>query len=163
MSNEICLNKDTKIIFLDIDGVLNNYASLSVPTNEFFNYTSCDDFSCWYPPCVQQLKRIIKETGAKLVLSSSWRHDAQDKVIEGLLAFNLEPFIDTTAINDCHIRRGFEIQDWLDKHPEITNYVIIDDMNEMLESQNSRFVHTSMDRGLTPELAEQAIAILNTT
>jgi predicted mannosyl-3-phosphoglycerate phosphatase (HAD superfamily) len=49
-----------KIIFLDIDGVLNNYNTLGEGLN-------------WESNAVKILKRIIKETGAKVVLSSTWR------------------------------------------------------------------------------------------
>ena len=49
-----------KIIFLDIDGVLNNYNTLGEGAN-------------WEPDLVKILNRIIKETKAKIVLSSTWR------------------------------------------------------------------------------------------
>jgi hypothetical protein len=47
-----------KIIFLDIDGVLN---------------AGCDDEPFIFSECAQRLNRIIQETGAQVVLSSAWR------------------------------------------------------------------------------------------
>ena len=71
-----------------------------------------------------------------------------------------------------HTPRGKEIQQWLDEHPEVTNYVIFDDDSDMLEHQMNNFICTfdnvdhpdSVDigYGLTKICAEQAIKILNT-
>ena len=68
--------------------------------------------------------------------------------------------------------RGHEIQEWLDEHQtEVTNYVIIDDDNYMLNSQRGNFVRTAINinhpdcvdigYGLTKICAEKAIRILN--
>jgi hypothetical protein len=70
-----------------------------------------------------------------------------------------------------HTPRGVEIQQWLDEHPDVTNYVILDDDSDMLEHQMKNFVVTfdnvdhpdSVDigYGLTKICAEKAIEILN--
>lgn len=57
--------------------------------------------------------------------------------------------------------RGEEIQMWLDEHPEVTNYVIIDDDNDMLDSQESHLVQTSWYDGIQDYNVERAINILN--
>ena len=55
-----------KVIFLDIDGVLNSEEYYeSFPDGEFIPPID--------PVCVERLKRIVDRTGAKLILSSSWR------------------------------------------------------------------------------------------
>jgi hypothetical protein len=38
------------------------------------------------------------------------------------------------------IDRGHEIELWLKMHPEVSNYVIIDDYNDMLDNQVVNFV-----------------------
>ena len=57
--------------------------------------------------------------------------------------------------------RGDEIQDWLDRYPEVTGYCILDDDSDMLDSQLRNFVQTDMDYGLTDALAYRAVQILN--
>jgi hypothetical protein len=57
-----------KIIFLDIDGVLNNVYC-----------ESRDKFGCtFHSNFVDNLRSIIDKTGAKIVISSSWRTDGLD-------------------------------------------------------------------------------------
>lgn len=48
-----------------------------------------------------------------------------------------------------HLDRGYEIQEYLDNHSNITNYVIIDDNSDMLESQMKNFLQTDLKTGLT--------------
>ena len=57
--------------------------------------------------------------------------------------------------------RGTEIKRWLDDHPEVTHYVILDDDNDMLEEQFEHFVQTSWTEGLNEECSDKAIEILN--
>lgn len=57
--------------------------------------------------------------------------------------------------------RGAEIQAWLDAHPEVTKYVIIDDQSDMLPSQMNNFVKVNQWYGLTMQDANKAINILN--
>jgi hypothetical protein len=59
----------------------------------------------------------------------------------------------------------------LDEHPEVTNYVILDDDNDMLSTQQDNFVKTSDNKdhpdcvdigyGLTNICTDKAIKILN--
>lgn len=70
------------------------------------------------------------------------------------------------ANGNTHFIRGIEIEGWMrwynSKHPEdiITNYVILDDDNDMLESQMSHFVNTSNENGLTIDTYKKAVEIL---
>lgn len=56
--------------------------------------------------------------------------------------------------------RGQQIQQWLDAHPEVTSYVIIDDSNDMEEHQLSRFVQVDPINCLTIRDIYKAIEIL---
>lgn len=102
-----------KIIFLDIDGCINTPKSLV-------------DFE---PELLDNLRIILKETKAKIVLSSSWRYHDLKTTIEKLKEFNfpediLSEFVGVTirayhfvetgqAIYLC---RGIEIQTWIDNN-----------------------------------------------
>jgi len=150
-----------KIIFLDIDGVL------CVMRQEH------DDFGqLFHEELVDNLKRIIDETGAKIVISSSWRKSGLDVIKEMWEKRNLPgEIIDSTPglyvfkdsnniqffngqreqkklprFHGYSIPRGSEIEYWLDdnsgKHI-IDSYVIIDDDTDMLLSQKDKFVQCS--------------------
>lgn len=165
------------VIFLDIDGVLN-----VIPQGR-------DEFgSRFHQHFMDNLKLIVDATDAVIVISSSWRHDGLKTMQEMWVTRGIAgEVIDTTPTHSSkylsepnysnlpfreRLERGFEIQDWLDKNADkVKNYVIIDDDDDMLESQKQNFVHTSENfdhedmvdwgYGLTRKCAEQAIAILN--
>ena len=97
-----------KVVFLDIDGVLS------------FDAVTIDI------PSLKRLKRILDETGAKVVLSSAWRifPDGRDQVKEALKSIGHD-MLDCTPEDGP--TRGAEINQWLREHPEVENFVIIDD------------------------------------
>jgi hypothetical protein len=158
-----------KVIFLDIDGVLN-----VIPQgHDAFGGIFHSDF-------VENLKRIIDETGAKIVISSSWRHSGLQKMLDMWEFRNLPGevigvtpdlyrFLDFEG--ERTMVRGDEIQAVLNIHPEITHYVILDDDTDMLKHQLGNFVQTSnninhpdcidIGYGLTKECTNKAIRILN--
>lgn len=162
-----------KIIFLDIDGVLNT----SWWHSQFGTIKPKDRFGYPFDPnSCANLAKIVKETGADIVISSSWKcwglsvlkEMWRDRKLPGrliditpnsvsdemLLTANLD------EIEMFHIR-GAEIKEWLlTKGQNVSHYVIIDDMDNFLPEQQTHFVWTNPDVGITKEDAEQAIMIL---
>lgn len=141
------------------DGVLNSdeFAKHCLET-EGYDPFDCDDLD---PRALRNLKYIIEETGAKIVLSSSWRWDekALNAVKKQLKSYNLELF-DTTIMDIMStMSRTEEIQLYLKEHSSITNYVILDD-DEIKGPLKTHWVHCLFKNGLTKKLAEQAIEIL---
>jgi hypothetical protein len=57
--------------------------------------------------------------------------------------------------------RGAEVDGWLKEHPEITNYVIIDDRTDFTNNQQEHFVYVNPMWGITDEHVKLAINILN--
>ena len=129
------------------------------------------------PKAVANLKRIVAETGADIVISSSWKcmglsqmEDMwEDRNLPGKIigitpnSVSDEMLLnaDIDSIELFHIR-GEEIKEWLTKHgKQVSNYAIIDDMDNMLSEQQSRFVHTNPEVGITEEDAQKTIEILN--
>jgi hypothetical protein len=137
-----------RIVFLDIDGVLNH-----CDTRHDVRPTSTELLPIPIEPaCMARLNRLIAATGAKIVISSSWRLFAcwQDLgpalVRHGLVAdvIGETPDLvnDATWIANWHERkgtpftyesleRGWEIGEWLAAHPEVTAFVILDDCSDM--------------------------------
>jgi hypothetical protein len=127
-----------KVIFLDIDGVLNCDAT-SNPRD--------------FPYVVDQVllarfKELVSKTGAKVVLSSTWRSDPI-----GLLAarhFDI-PF-DDVCTDTPGAPRCEEILSWLRRHPDVTRYVVLDDSDDCLDELP--LFQPSQSTGLTPEIAK---------
>jgi len=149
-----------KLIFLDIDGVLNHqdgYENGECKYNYEHNYQGFSDDSKKY------LNMLIENTGAKLVISSTWRSDGIERLRE---IFKLESIIGDiigatphlsiqgygAAPRGCEIEcylkeQGFwhinwskeEQQKYMDKS-RIDNYIIIDDDPDMLYSQRNHFI-----------------------
>lgn len=124
---------EQNIVFLDIDGVLNWNGSKSfVTAKDGYTYLGIDNIR------VKRLAQIVNATDAKIVLTSDWgqnyiinTYKQEDKCCkylnnklrkQGLKVYDK---IDWTRFRRCE--RGAAILDWLQKHPEVTNYVIIDD------------------------------------
>lgn len=115
---------------------------------------------------VQILEYIMEQTGALIVLSSSWRgstyedlSEFHDELRSVGYSKGRETLIGQTDWKGSF--RGLQIQRYLDVHPEITNYIIIDDDGDMLTTQWSNFVYTDYRYGLCANEAWRGIAILN--
>ena len=146
------------IIFLDVDGVLNN---IETTTTTKSGWTFVDDF------LVERLRTIVELTGAKVVLSSSWRYgmyssgtDRQDylELVDKLRDFDIHVIDVTPVLSDGD--REEEIKWWLKRYwSGFGNYVILDDINYFIDLQTN-FVQTSPETGLTLGNVERAIKIL---
>lgn len=109
-----------KVIFLDIDGVLNS--------DEYFDRIKDIKAEGIEREVdvekVKLLKKAIEETGAKIVLTSSWRYKRNAQYLkELLLRYNI--YTDSTPFIEH--KRGLEIKQWLLEHVDVENYVILDD------------------------------------
>jgi hypothetical protein len=121
------------------------------------------------PKNVSCLNKIIQETQAKIVVSSTWRvsksvqdlfyllyrHGVRGEVIDKTPDF-CEKSKGGLWISKT---RGDEIQAWLDDNKDVESFVIIDDDDDILFYDN--FVQTTMDTGLTDVHVQMAIGILN--
>ena len=136
-----------RVIMLDIDGVL-----CLLENNDARSFSS---------RCVDQLNRILRECpDVKLVISSTWRllyplHQLQDQFVDQGLSYP-ERIIGHTPLLDSRVR-GEEIAQWLAGHPEVTDFVIIDDDSDMGKLLD-RLFQTNFKNGLTPEIADSIIA-----
>ena len=155
-----------KIIFLDVDGVLND--RYTEETFEGFVFVSDEK--------ILLLKEIIEATEAQIVLTSTWRkgwfykdHDSTyngeevwlfEALQEKLNEYGIELFDYTEEAG----HRGDEISSWLKKHngETIEAYIVIDDMDEdELRCHSARFIQTDFEVGLTEHHVDQAIKLLN--
>ena len=120
-----------KIIFLDIDGVLNSDEYFDKIKNLNINGIENDiDVNK-----IVLLKKSLDETGAKIVLTSSWRYTRKAQELKQLLLsygiiVDCTPFIDN--------ERGIEIKKWLQEHNDVQDFVILDD--EIFDSYDEKLM-----------------------
>ncbi|MCI5597383.1 MAG: HAD domain-containing protein [Lachnospiraceae bacterium] len=146
-------NSKNKVIFLDIDGVLNHD-------------NAKEDMDS---PCLLELQKIVEATGAKLVLTSSWKYyffqeeNNPSKVyIEKRLSdFHMELYDIAPDLGNG--KRAEEIALWLDQHKDFTSYVILDDcFFPGFKKMKHHLCMTDWNQGgLTKKHSEKAIQILN--
>ncbi len=147
-----------KVIFLDIDGVLNSENMLNRLDDEHRALGSHDPCECYAIkrmmdlPLVQRLNQIIAATGAKVVISSSWRlFVGAEAVAEILVARGfIGEVIGQTPdlVNDAawleawrsreeapfeyeRMQRGWEIREWLHSNPGVESFAVLDDCSDM--------------------------------
>ena len=127
-----------KVIFLDIDGVLN---CKDTPNPRKFPYIVDARL-------LSLLKDLVARSGAKVVLSSSWRTDPV-----GLLAAKYYgvPFVDVCP-DLPEASRCEEMLRWLSAHQEVRRYVVIDDESDCLD--DLPLFQPSSRTGLTIEIVE---------
>ena len=132
-----------KILFLDIDGVLNS--SRTVVARGGFPHGFSPVCKLRFDNTALALVRnLCAVADVSVVLSSSWRllHS------HGEVANELDLPI-MAATPNMGGPRGAEIAAWLAQHPEVSTYAIVDDDSDMPESQLPCFVRTDAENGLT--------------
>lgn len=144
-----------KILFLDVDGVLNSRNS--------FQQDSANPLGEFH---LSLLKRIVDETNCDIVLSSSWRmyKDSKADLLSAFERHGIPKWIGQTP--DLCDERRVEIVEWLTKNiNEQCIVVIVDDDDDadlietryvLEESINWTFVQTTFEEGLN-EVACQKI------
>jgi hypothetical protein len=175
-----------KVIFLDIDGVLNvevyitafwdicKRMELTRPDAALLRKEVMRDEygNLFCPLACSKLAWIINETDAKIVISSTWRSSGLSIMQEmwkhrGLAGEVIDVTPNAFRLPSLsfaeRLERGTEIKTWLDSHPEVESYVIFDDDNDMLSEQLPYFIQTDEQYGITTKDAEKAIMILNGT
>ena len=157
--------RPARIIFLDIDGVLqptssqkrfkHDLAALRESLAERFGaeYREVNEYDLgavvhdWHAGAVARLRALCEDHGARIVVSSDWRLRRSVDQLRAL--FRLHDLhhlvVDRTldASRPPHYRAG-EVKQYLDTHSEIERFVIIDDgyRTEFDGLFPEQFVHT---------------------
>lgn len=143
-----------KVIFLDFNGILDTYENMDVIDSDNLN----------------RLKRIVDECNAKVVLTTSNKNNYyRSGMIRGILKYIidslLEAGIDVIGMVPMLDSREDEIHAYLDMHPEVEEFVILDDDYDMPSFRDNLILLSSQmigieQRGLEDEHVEKAISIL---
>ena len=144
------------VIFLDFDGVLNSRRFRAARSGMI------DEKHMTF------LRRIVEETGARIVLSTSWRvyWDASPEN-RSETGWEIQRFFEKYGIEifgkiSDGSDRAQEIRHWLNGRSDVGRYVILDDSPFGWGELAERLVRTGgLHDGLDNETAEMAIAVLN--
>lgn len=153
------LRKDLCVVFLDVDGVLHSLHG----SNDFF-----------VEECMQTLKKIMHGSGASIVLSSTWRTRADQVTLlnRQLRSYGISEVVDQTkdfsnGQHRFHRAREEEICEWLDRHPEVKRWVVLDDLDLVAADSpqamrlRGHFVKTDSEVGLRFEHVAKAFTCLD--
>ena len=142
-----------RIVFLDFDGVLNNVGWFSLAWDENLPEGCDKDFD---QENVEAVKKLVTAFDADIVVSSSWRH--LPEVPDRLVAVGLPRPVGLTP-DDPERNRGREISAWLAKHPEVEDYLVLDDdVADILPEHSGHVIQTSITTGFTSDLLKEALA-----
>lgn len=140
-----------KVLFLDVDGVLNCESTkerIGPEGGIFASFVGID----------QRLLKLFqdwrRDKPIEVVLSSSWRTD--ERLMAHLKKHGLE-WLDTTSNLGY---RGREIDAWLMEHDVGKNFAILDDIQQFYPWHHSHFVQTSYIHGLREKNLKKVEAIL---
>lgn len=149
-----------KVLFLDIDGVLNDRSRSPLAESSSFDAGA-----------VMRLNRVITSTGARLVLSSSWRY----VIIDGTMTLGGFEFllrthglaqgslVGHTCADELVPSRAGQIRQWLTTHGPCEAWAAVDDHDLGLGDDGWRQVRTAWELGLTDSDADRLIEILGRT
>ena len=153
------------VVFLDIDGVIqphNSFKRFNYMNNNTIKYLS-DKYNCdyskydsydvcsvyvdWSKDAVKRLKYILDYTNSRIIISSNWRDPNNKYKMRDLLKIQEldkywvddNPYI--ISGDSCYKERASEINASINKH-DINNYVILDDMAELIRYFPDNFVCT---------------------
>ena len=139
----------SRVIFLDYDGVVNTPMWNEKGTKCTYNFPKDGKVNNFQ--AVQWISECCQKFHYDIVVTSTWRWSPNYK--ECLINGGLRPGIEilgrtedlwTYNYDTC---RGDEIAKYLDDHPEINYYMIIDDEDDMLPEQKDHFIQTNDDAG----------------
>jgi len=152
-----------RVLFLDIDGVLNHAGCMPLRKERGFD-----------PVCCGLVEMICDATDCRIVISSTWRiGETLESLVPKLknlgLACTARVIGMTPNLRHAQFRdeegvlrereRVDEISAWLAEHPEVERFAILDDDNDM-RGVRHRLVLTSWARGLERAQARRVIQLL---
>lgn len=151
-----------KVIFLDIDGVLNGH-----------EYDPKAESCLIKKECIDNLSKVLTFVDVYIVISSAWRYMISRNAMSisgfeymlrthGLAGIKGRIIGITREDRDqcSQTERGVEIEEWLQAHPDVTSYLVIDDNDFGISTKSHPFLKTDEKTGLTIADADKAIQML---
>lgn len=156
-------------LFLDIDGVLNTGQHSNYLVDNGLCETDADGY-LFDPEAVKNLQYIIEETDAKIIITSTWRLDGdmqalwRNRNLAGEVLGITPTLLREKGVGKfrCWLdNRGMEVEAWLqDNAISPYKYAIIDDEDDYLPHQTEHLILTDPMRGITKDVADKVISLL---
>ena len=144
------------VIFLDFDGVIRVAVDggwIAADQAEF-----CQGR-------MKMLGEVCRSTGAKIVVSSDWRHLENLEEIKGYLSPYLTPHLHEDWNTPICGHRWNEVERWLRDHDEVERYAILEDFAPHFDGcgkdMQSRLILCTNRYGLVPELVPRVTQLLS--
>ena len=172
-------DKERHVVFLDIDGVLQPCSSQKrfdhnlIQTRadiaekmgdsrylELDKYDVAAVYYDWHKKAVENLRRLLEECGAEIVISSDWKRSKSLEQLKLLFGIHgLDSYITGMVPYDFHTLKKDEIGAYLEAHPGLNSYVVLDDLN-MEKYFRGHMVCTGYASFLTEDAVRKAARIL---
>jgi hypothetical protein len=134
-----------KAIFCDIDGVLN---CSRTPNPRKLPYVMD-------PVLLGRIKGVLDRTGARVILSSTWRYDPAGIWSAKYWGLHFDGVVpDLPGLSRCE-----EIKAWLAENPDVTRYAVLDDEDDGLD--DLPLFQPSGGHGLTDDICKGLESYLN--
>lgn len=161
-----------KVIFLDIDGVINSNFWLESHQQEISDGTLIDKEK------IELVAKIVNKTEATLVMHSGWRFwfdntmkpirkEAQNLIDllldSGLSIYAMTPDLTTEEIRKSKMFskvKASEIFLWLEQNPNVDKWIVLDDIDLHNDDLATRQVRTNAEVGITEKDVDKAIEML---
>lgn len=161
------------IFFVDMDGVLNNprvcYSRPRDKTHDMYGWI--DPISVAFINKWADYINVHYEDEVNIVMTSTWRsmfenHNSISTFFSVMgVCLRVHPDFKTRrtemSVNGNRDIRGYQIDDWLRKHPSTKNWLVIDDDNDFLGYQLERHVRTDQEDGILGRHHRQALEIID--
>lgn len=148
-----------KVLFLDIDGVMISQQWIKALYRSTLKGKLVKEFC---PICISNLIEVLQaHPDVKIVVHSSHR---KGKTVEQLKAYFESQGIPEKFIydkTDDQYRKGDSIGSWLDQHPEVTTFVIVDDEVSDMGPLRKHVLKTKWPMGLMADKARRLIKRLS--
>jgi len=153
-------NRKHLVIFLDIDGVMNSAPFLTKHTTPYgiAIVGSMDGVEGIDPKAVDLLNTLVEESGANIVISSSWRFGHTIITLQSIfnrLGFKFPERIIGSTSDLPGKSRGEEISLWLKQVP-VDAFIILDDDTDM-KGVRDHHIKTDFNKGLLQEHVTRAL------
>ena len=146
------------VIFIDCDGVICTDRAYFASGQDKDRHI----MRTWDPVSIMLLSRLCQDFDLEVVISSTWRYKFDVPLMLLTHGFRGNFHKDDQTPRLFSGSRGMEIREWLSEHPEVTNYIIIDDSSDGLQDNDLTpyWVQTDYNDGVLTKHYLQAVKIL---
>lgn len=142
----------SRILFLDFDGVM-------IPTRAYWLEGQTRPVTKFDPCAVSLLNKVCEENDLKIVLVTSWRRTVLGQIPEDLKKHCINNGIKEEFIHEDYqcpwkftSSKYNDVNFWLENHPEVKDYIIVDDDLDDEYGHKGKIIVPVFDEGLNYDI-----------